>query len=173
MLAHCLLAFSQTQKPGIEPSGLQRPLCICPVFFMVLPFSISEATGTFPTLPPITALIQHLPWYVLQSDAVCLSYVMVLQAMRHDHCISPPKLLTSPVHLLIRDRSHCMAENSACIKQQRPLCLAQMQLVCVMPNLLPKYDKMIDTHSAFQLLSVRTPVECKRARCVPTELLSS
>ena len=84
MLAHCLLAFSQTQKLGIEPSGLQRPLCICPVCYMVSLFSTSEATGTFQISPPITALTQHLPWYVLQSDAICIPYLanIVLRSLQ-------------------------------------------------------------------------------------------
>lgn len=84
----------------------------------------------------------------------------ILQALRYDHCISHTKLQTSTVHLLIRDMSHCMAEDLACTEQQRCLCLSQLQLVCVM--LKDKiHDKMVDTHNAVQLLSVDTIIECK------------
>lgn len=169
MLAHCLLASSLTQKLGIEPSGSQRPLCICPVYCMLSLFSTSEATGTFQILLPITALTQHLPWYVLQSDAIAHHG---LQALRYDHGISHTKLQTSAVRLLIRDMSHCLAADSACTEQHRWRCLYLPQPVCVSAQ-VPNHNRMKCNHRAVQLLSLRTPVKCKTARCVPTQLTNS
>jgi len=52
------------------------------------------------------------------------------------------------------------------------LCLSLPGLLCVM-LMCQNHDKLIDTHSAVQLLSVDTSVECKRTRRVPTQLMSN